>query len=580
MVGGWYERTASHVEGIRKVESTMSSSNRITSILRRLGYEQFRPGQGEVVSALLEGRDVLAVLPTGAGKSLTYQLTSQLLPGVTVVVSPLIALMKDQAESLKDRGVDVALINSAQSEREAEEELEEVEQEESKLLYVTPERFDNDEFMTTMEDVDVSLLVVDEAHSVSEWGHDFRPAYLALGKVAENLGRPPILALTATATPWVRREIIERLGMQDPRVVVKGIYRPNLHLEVVRVENESEDRRVLEQLLAVPDDLGNGRDEQRLPPVEGSGIIYTATTKAAEETAEWLQEWGVPADYYHGQRKKAERKHAQEAFMSGQVRVIVATNAFGLGIDKPDVRFVIHRHTPGSVEAYYQEAGRAGRDGAPARCILIYRAADLGRAAFLSGGGRLSREDVIKAHKVLRQGQGVTLDQLVSRSGLSQADAIRLATLLEKQGVLTAQGDNLRLLFPDFDPDQVSLDQEDHRQAYERSRLDMMRGYAELDECRWEYLLNYFGEEFQAERCGRCDKDLARERASGAVDESEDLMNSPFSMGEDVVHETLGHGVVQRIGRDSVTVLFGKAGYKTLSVDHVVERELLRKVTT
>ena len=224
---------------------------------------------------------------------------------------------------------------------------------------------------------------MDEAHCISEWGHDFRPSYLALKAAAAALGQPVLLALTATATPWVRREIVERLGMRDPDVVVRGVDRPNLFLEVRRVEAEGDDRRVLRELIeGAPDRYPPEMAARIGQAMRGAGIVYTATTKGAEETAEWLAEWGIPADFYHGQRRKADRERVQEAFMGDRLRVIVATNAFGLGVDKPDVRFVVHRDVPGSLEAYYQEAGRAGRDGEFARCTVIYRPGDLGRAAF------------------------------------------------------------------------------------------------------------------------------------------------------------------------------------------------------
>lgn len=559
----------------------MNDPKKIKAALRELGYKSFRPGQEQVVRDLLQGRDVLVVLPTGAGKSLTYQLASQLLPGVTVVVSPLIALMKDQVESLEDRGVDVAVVNSTQSGSESEEEMREVEDDESKLLYVTPERFSNQEFMADLQDLQVSLLVVDEAHSVSEWGHDFRPAYLALGSVAGRLGHPTMLALTATATPWVRREIVDRLEMRDPSIVVRGTYRPNLLLEVQRVEEEAEDRRVLQKLLSgetneYPDTLATKLQKA----MQGSGIVYTTTTKGAEETAGWLQDWGIAADYYHGQRSASDRNRVQEEFMTGKLRVIAATNAFGLGVDKPDVRFVIHRDVPGSVESYYQEAGRAGRDGELARCTLIYRPADLGRAAFLSGGGQLTRDDVCKAHGALQGHSKTTLEDFEQRTRLNKGDLARLITTLERQGILEEDCGNLRLVQADFDPDQVSFDQEEHRRAYERSRLEMMRGYAELSGCRWEYILNYFGEEFEDERCELCDADLLSPLEAGRPNNNPEASEAPFSLGEEVIHEKLGHGVVQRLAENKITVLFDKAGYKTLSTELVLKQELLRRAAS
>jgi ATP-dependent DNA helicase RecQ len=552
------------------------------AVLREtFGVESFRPGQEEAIRALLAGRDVLAVLPTGAGKSLVYQLASQVLPGVTLVVSPLIALMKDQVDALEDRDVEVGVINSTQSEARAEEELRQVEDGPAKLLYVTPERFGDADFMAEIRTVDVDLFVVDEAHCVSEWGHSFRPSYLVLAEVIAQLGHPPVLALTATATPWIREEIIQRLGMRKPLLVAKGIDRPNLFLEVYRVEEEIEDRQILERLLREPD--GDGAyppplGDDLAATMQGSGIIYTATTKAAEETAAWLQAWGIAADYYHGQQPAADRERVQEAFMAGEVRVIAATNAFGLGVDKPDVRFVIHRDVPGSLEGYYQEAGRGGRDGALARCSLIYRPADLGRAAALSGGGHLTREDVEQGRAGLLARRAGTLRELAEATGLSLGDLARLITLLKRERIVDDAEGRVRLRVPDFDPERISLEEEAYRRAYEKSRLDMMRAYAELppDECRRCFVLNYFGEELPGCRCDHCAHDALRAGDAAPPATDSPPADAPFARGEAVIHATWGAGVVQRVTDDSVTVLFDTAGYKTLVTALVEEQGLLK----
>ncbi|MBV9582475.1 MAG: ATP-dependent DNA helicase RecQ, partial [Chloroflexi bacterium] len=337
----------------------MSDAQTVQILHSRFGHADFRPGQEEVIRNLLARRDVLAVLPTGAGKSLAYQLTSQLLIGVTVVVSPLLALMHDQLNALAQLDIPAESLSSTQSDSDNESALERTTSGEAQLLYLTPERLENPEVVRRLRG-HVALLVVDEAHSISEWGHSFRPAYLNVRAAIEELGRPVVLALTATANAWVRRDIVQHLGMREPTVVVRETDRPNLFLEVIRVEDKRQDRAVLQQIFQgelapeLPDTL---REAMR-----GSGIIYTATTRAAQQTAHWLREWGISADYYHGQRRKSDRERVQAAFMSGEVRVIAATNAFGLGVDKPDIRFVIHREIPPSVEEYYQEAGRAGRD--------------------------------------------------------------------------------------------------------------------------------------------------------------------------------------------------------------------------
>ena len=474
----------------------------LEAILReRFGHASFRPGQEPVVRALLAGRDSLTILPTGGGKSLIYQLAAQLLPGLTIVVSPLLALMRDQVESLEARGLGVSVINSTQSTAAAEQALRDASSGAAKLLYVTPERFDDSDFMAAARRMSVSLFVVDESHSISEWGHTFRPAYLRLPDAIERLKRPTILALTATATPWVRRDIIERLGMRDPLVLVRNTDRPNLFLEVIRVEDENQDRHILQQLFESDDEA-----------MQGSGIIYVGTTRASSQTARWLTGWGIAAEYYHGQRKKSDRERVQDAFMSGKVRVIAATNAFGMGVDKPDVRFVVHRDIPASLESYYQEAGRAGRDGERARCTLIYRPGDLGRAAFLASVGSLTRDE-----------------------GVSDQE-----------------------------------EKEARRRAYDRSRLEMMRAYAELRECRRRYVLNYFGEEPEWVRCDNCDVDLSHPSSPSS------MPTGPFAPGDHVAHRSLGEGVVEHVTANAVTVLFDKTGYKTLDLELVLGQDLLR----
>jgi ATP-dependent DNA helicase RecQ len=360
--------------------------------------------------------------------------------------------------------------------------------------------------------------------------------------------------------------------MLDPVIVVRGTDRPNLFLEVVAVEEEKEDERVLRNLLeggapdSAPHQLGH--------VMQGSGIIYTATTRGAQETARWLREWGISAEYYHGQRRKSDRERVQAAFMNGEVRVIVATNAFGLGVDKPDVRFVIHRDVPASVEAYYQEAGRAGRDGDPARCVLVYRTGDLARAAFLAGTSQLTVEDVDRAFSALRAHDGGTLRELQAATELSSAELRRTLQYLKSHGVVAERRGRFRLLTADFDPAAIPLEREEQRRAYERSRLEMMRSYAELRDCRRRYILNYFGEEPDWQHCEHCDVDLQQRYATRRTSAES---THEFSVNDTVEHVSLGRGVVQRVTSDTLTVLFDEAGYKTLGVDIIQEQALLSK---
>ncbi len=312
---------------------------------RYWGFPDFRHGQLEVIQSVLAGRDTLAVMSTGSGKSLCYQLPALCLPGLTLVVSPLIALMKDQVEVLARRGIPVAFINSTLTPKNATQVLKKVEQGAVRLLYVAPERFKSDEFRAVFQFLPAALFAVDEAHCVSHWGHDFRPDYLKLRQAVEFLPkRPIIMACTATATSAVKDDIVKQLGLLKPNILVRGFDRPNLRYLVAQGLSEYDRETLLTRFAQ---------------EFSGSGIVYAGTRDRTHELASLLQEKGVKAAAYHAGMQKEERKQVQEDFMNDKIRVIVATIAFGMGIDKPDVRFVIHAQMPASLEGYYQEAGRA-----------------------------------------------------------------------------------------------------------------------------------------------------------------------------------------------------------------------------
>src|SRR5215216_4808982 len=501
-----------------------------------LGFRRLRPGQREAVRALLEGRDVLAVLPTGSGKSAIYQLAALRIPGPTVVVSPLVALQRDQVEAIiaRRRLAGAGQANATVPAGERRQAIEDFSAGDLEFLFLAPEQLARPETLERVVSARPSLLVVDEAHCISAWGHDFRPEYGRLGELREAMGRPQAVALTATASPPVRREIIERLGLRDPAVVVRGFDRPNIHLAVERFSDaDTKDDALVERVAG-----GEG----------GSGIVYAATRARTGELAGRLAEAGVDAVAYHAGLPAGDRRAAQEAFMAGGKTVIVATTAFGMGIDKPDVRFVLHADAPDSLDAYHQELGRAGRDGRPARAVLFYRPEDLGLRRFFAGGARVDPGQ-------LERGGDPSGDGLREATGLSRARLEAARNLLDRAGGSVEAA--------------AALAEDDRR--VEQSRIEMLRGYAEDDACRRELLLTYFGEPFEPP-CGACDNC----EAGLAADPRPDPDDLPFPVDARVRHKAWGLGRVLRYDGDRMVVLFDRAGYRTLSVATVLERKLLR----
>lgn len=405
----------------------------LEALTRYFGYDSFRPGQQGIVEALLAGRDVLGVMPTGAGKSVCYQIPAALSPGATLVISPLISLMRDQVDALNDLGLPAAFINTTQTPDEQAMVFAQAAAGQIKLLYVAPERLETGRFRDFAARTPISLIAVDEAHCVSQWGQDFRSSYLGIGDFIAGLPqRPPVGAFTATATERVRRDIVGLLGLRNPAITVTGFDRPNLYFDVVKLETKYKAAWVARYVADHPDE---------------SGIVYCATRKTTEALADTLNQMGHPAVAYHGGMSPDAREAAQRDFITDKVPVVVATNAFGMGIDKSNVRYVIHHNLPESIEAYYQEAGRAGRDGEPSRCTLLWNESDI-----------------------------------VTRR---------------------------RLLDNDYENERLTPEEQEIVRQSKRRLLDGMVGYCRTTDCLHRYMTRYFGQELSSNAGSTAGEDIA-----------------------------------------------------------------------
>jgi ATP-dependent DNA helicase RecQ len=476
---------------------------------KHFGFREFLEGQERIIASVLDGHDTVVIMPTGGGKSLCYQLPGMMLEGITVVVSPLIALMKDQVDGLMAKGIPATFINSSLSPKEMNERIDAMKRGEYRLLYVAPERFKSERFVQALAPLSVALFAVDEAHCISQWGHDFRPDYIRLKWALKDLGRPQVMALTATATPEVRADIVEQLGLgkfgrSEPDVFVSGFARHNLTLGVSHVKRKADKLARIDTFV------------RQLK----TGIIYCSTRKNVERVVDEMKVLGVKCIGYHGGLLDDQRKKAQDMFMDGVCDVAVATNAFGMGIDRSDLRFVVHFDIPGSVEAYYQEAGRAGRDGEPSRCELLYNYADVRTQEFFIDGANPTREIIF--------GVFTTLKRVCGRDGIqwpiskiaelvpSAKNEMAVGTalyLFERAGFITREYEagsrtyTTRLVEPVKKLEELEIDYErlEIKRDRDRAKLRRMIDYADFHGCRHAYILRYFGDDEAGDQCAACD---------------------------------------------------------------------------
>jgi len=505
------------------VDASTPIDSAVSALTERFGIREFRPGQKDVIRAVLAGRDTLAIMPTGSGKSLTYQLPALVVSGPTVVVSPLLALIEDQVAKMRALGVPITRVDSTLSAKQRAAELDSLAAAPGarKLVLITPESVSTPAVTEKLAAAKPALFVVDEAHCVSQWGHDFRPSYLALRRTAIELGRPPMLALTATATLKVADDVVGQLGLRDPHVVQISFHRPNLAFEVRRLGGEDDKLRV----------LGNLIQHLRRP-----GIIYCATTRAVDELYVALRRANIPVERYHGKMTASEREAAQESYMqAGRQMVMVATNAFGLGVDKPDIRYILHYQLPGSPEAYVQEAGRAGRDDKPARCILLYIPDDIAiQEHFIEDAHPTKAAARMVADALYAwsdTGREVLVKDLATSTAVGERRVRVILSVLEAMGV-AREGKPGHWGGVEPRPSREQLDEAagvfDARRVSDRRRLDSMIAYVNTRECRARHLRLYFGE-LDPPACGCCD--VCR---GGVIDEEADKVDEAHAVAQAV----------------------------------------------
>ncbi|MDX2087548.1 MAG: ATP-dependent DNA helicase RecQ [Kofleriaceae bacterium] len=586
---------------------------------RRFGISSFRPGQALAIRNVVAGIDTLAIMPTGAGKSLCYQLPALELPGVTLVVSPLIALMKDQHDKLDQLHIEVLRLDSTLSLRDEQAALARLSENRPCIAYVTPERLSEPRFRERLSTVNVSLFVVDEAHCISQWGHDFRPAYLGLGEAVSALGKPPVLALTATAPPKVKDDILAQLQIPEASVIDIGLDRPNLRYHVIKASSERKKQALLLRLI----------EKQ-----QGCGIIYAATVKTVDALADFLWSQGVECGRYHGRMRAKDRERVQSAFMEhSEPRLMVATNAFGLGVDKQDLRFVIHYNFPGSLESYYQEAGRAGRDGMPADCVLLYQPEDKRIQSFFLGGRYPTPEQTRAVAEALVHVTGGTIatsdtddnddvykavKDIAERADAPAKKARVVLSFLKEVG-FAAEAPGARFAPLATEPPSLenlarAASRYEQKRAQDRARLASMLRYAQSHLCRTRLLVTYFGYT-DAPACGTCDNCVRNAKSSAPAREAEAVAAAlvarrggdpearkalleealrrgrggrgralkiermkrpvfgPLEKGDLVRHATWGDGEVVRVVGDSVYTFFPVHGEKLLKTSFLEKIE-------